>query len=49
MRKFLITMMCVIMVVCFMPTVALADGESGGASGLVSIRSLNADSETKNL
>ena len=47
MRKFLITMMCVIMVVCFMPTVALADGESGGASGLVSIRSLNADSETK--
>ena len=24
MRKFLITMMCVIMVVCFMPTVAMA-------------------------
>ena len=26
MRKFLITMMCVIMVVCFMPTVAMAEG-----------------------
>ena len=29
MRKFLITMMCIIMVVCFMPTVAMAEGESG--------------------
>ena len=26
MRKFLITMMCIVMVVCFMPTVALAEG-----------------------
>ena len=27
MRKFLITMMCIVMVVCFMPTVAMAEGE----------------------
>lgn len=27
MRKFLITMMCIIMVVCFMPTMAMAEGE----------------------
>ncbi|MGN0720363.1 MAG: hypothetical protein ACI4LZ_00235, partial [Anaerovoracaceae bacterium] len=29
MRKFLITMMCIIMVVCFMPTVAMADSTTG--------------------
>ena len=29
MRKFLITMMCIVMVVCFMPTVEMAEGESG--------------------
>lgn len=27
MKKFFITLMCIVMVVCFMPTVAFADGE----------------------
>ena len=32
MKKFFITLMCIIMVVCFMPTVALAEGETPAAN-----------------
>ena len=47
MKQFFITLMCVIMVVCFMPTVAMAgEGQSGDASELVSISRLQANSET---
>ena len=34
MKKFFITLMCIVMVVCFMPTVAMAEGESGSESNL---------------